>query len=113
MENNINYNSLNLFFLDYIKDETTKLFGRVENDCRNTKLILPLGIAGEAEGKKYEISAPTDFAGVGRGITGNEPSSFLSRTTKSKAIKLGDVNKLKTVPEVGIGQRFNQQVTVR
>ena len=99
---------------DYdIKDETTKLFDRVKDDCRNTKLILPLGIFGETKGKKYEISAPTDFAGVGRGITGNEPSSFLSRTTKSKAIKLGDVNKLKTVPEVRIGQGVDRQVTFR
>jgi len=101
---------------DDIKDEAAKLFGRTVNDCRNTKLILPLGIAGEAEGKKYEISTPTDFAGVGRGDIDNKPSPifpFRGKETKSKAIKLGDVNKLKTVPEVGIGQRVNQRVTVR
>ena len=96
---------------DDIKDEATKLFGRTVNDFRNIKLVLPHGIAGDAKGKKYEISTPTDFAGVGRGITGNEPSSsLLLKETKSKAIK---VNNLSHVHESWIEKRFNSEILVR
>ena len=95
-----------------IEDEAAKLFNRAVTDCGNTKLILPLGITGEAKGKKYKISTPNDFAGVGRGGTDNKPSPifpFRGKKTESKAIKLEDVNKLATVPEGGIVKRVNQK----
>jgi hypothetical protein len=101
---------------DDIKDKATKLFERAENDCRNTKLILPLGITGEEKGKKYKISTPDDFAGVGRENTDNKPSSSFSFRVKepeSKATKLEDVNNLNTVPEFGIGERFNSKILGR
>ncbi|MES2961426.1 MAG: hypothetical protein V4694_03475 [Pseudomonadota bacterium] len=99
---------------DDIKEQTAVLFDRAVYDCSNTKLILPLGSSGEEIGTKYEISTPTDFAGVGRGITGNEPSP--SPKTTPKAVKLGNVgnvNRLPHIHESGIGQRVNDKMLVR
>ena len=61
---------------DDLKNEAEKLLGRAKNDCGNTKLILPLGIAGKAKGEKCEISTPTDFAGVAI-----DPSNVVSGAT--------------------------------
>ncbi len=67
---------------DDLKNEAKKLFGRAENECKNTKLIVPLGEKGEEH-----ISIPLDFTGVGSGI--EKPSnSFFARG----ATKLDDVN---------------------
>lgn len=68
---------------DEIEDEAEKLLSRAENECKNTKLIVPLGEGG----KEYKISIPRDFTGVGSGI--EKPSnSFFARG----ATKLDDVN---------------------
>ena len=46
---------------DDIEDEAEKLFSRAKNECKNTKLIVPLGEGG----KEYKISISDDFTGVG------------------------------------------------
>jgi hypothetical protein len=86
---------------DDIEEEAAKLFNRAVNDCKNTKLILPLA---NDSNENYKIYTPTDVVGAGRGDTDNKPCSTLFGG-RPKAIKLGDVNKLATVPEVGIVKR--------
>jgi hypothetical protein len=79
---------------DDIEDEAKKLFSRAENECKNTKLIVPLGEGG----KEYKISIPTDFTGVGSVIE-KPSSSMFRRGGKFEVIKLENVNKLPQVIE--------------
>jgi len=66
------------------KDNAKELLIRAENECKNTKLIVPLGEGG----KEYKISNSLDFTGVG--IVTEKPSNSIF--ARGGAIKLGNVD---------------------